>query len=103
MSLLIYQGSTPTHQYTIPYPKDAVSEVLITYAQNDKIVVEKTGESVTVSDYAVQTELTQTDTLKFLTQDPVAIQLKIKFTTGKVLPSDILYAPVMEVLNREEL
>lgn len=100
MSLLLYQGSTPHHEFGIPFPKDAVSDVLITYAQEGEIIVEKTGENVTVGDYSVSTDLTQEETLMFSVQ-PVSIQLKIKTTEGRVIPSDILPVPVMLVLNKE--
>lgn len=97
----IQQGATPTHKFKIPYPSDFVDSVIVTYAQNDEIVLNKEGDEVTVEDNAILVELTQEETLKFYESRDVHIQVKVKARNGKVIPSNIIYASVAEVLNRE--
>ena len=101
MANVIQQGATPTHKFHTPYPKDFVESAIITYEQNDKIVLEKTGDELIVEDNSISAELTQEDTLSFSDDCDVKIQLKVKSQNGSVIPSKIIYATVDEVLNKE--
>lgn len=97
----IQQGATPTHKFKTKYTRDFVDSVIVTYAQNDEIVFNKDGEEVTIEDNAIFVELTQEETLKFDEKYDVQMELKIKSKNGKVIPSNIIYASVGKVLNRE--
>ena len=99
--MFIMQGSTPTHTFNIPYPKNIIDKVIVTYTQEDKIVFERKDNDVIVKDYSIQVELTQENTLALDPSKMVCIQLKIKTVTGKVIPSNKLYKSVEEVLNKE--
>jgi hypothetical protein len=97
----IQQGATPTHKFKTKYPRDFVESVIVTYAQGGEIVLNKEGAELTIEDNAILVELTQEETLKFDESRDVHIQLKVKSMNGKVIPSNIIYASVAEVLNRE--
>lgn len=97
----IQQGATPTHKFKTPYPRDFVESAIVTYAQGGEIVLNKEGAELTIEDNAILVELTQEETLKFDKSRDVHIQLKVKSMNGKVIPSNIIYASVAEVLNRE--
>ena len=97
----IYQGSTPTHKFKTPYTREFVDSAVVTYAQNGEALFNKEGAEVTVEDNAILVELTQEETLKFDESRDVHIQIKVKSRNGKVIPSNIIYASVEEVLNRE--
>lgn len=97
----IQQGATPTHKFKTPYLREFVESAIVTYAQGGEIVLNKEGAELTIEDNAILVELTQEETLKFSESRDVHIQVKVKSTNGKVIPSNIIYASVAEVLNRE--
>lgn len=101
MAQIIQQGSTPTHKFSMPYEKSAVDSVIITYWQNGKIVLEKYTEDIVIADLLMTTELSQEDTLLFDEKGDVKMQIKVKLTNGKVIPSNDMYASVKDVLNKE--
>ena len=103
MDYQIQQGSTPTHEFELPFPTNLVSNIVVTYEQDDSIIIEKKGDEVIRDGYSVKVSLTQQDTLKFKSDKIVKIQLKVKTIEGNVIPSDIIYRGVSEVLNKEIL
>lgn len=103
MDNVIFQGSTPTNEISIPFPKNLIDKVVVTYEQDGNIVLEKYTDDLTISDYSVTAELNQEETLRFEADKMVVIQIKVKTTDGDVIPSDKMYASVYEVLNKEVL
>lgn len=103
MNEYIQQGSTPTHEFELPFPTNLVENIIITYEQNDTVIVEKKGDEVIRDEYSVKASLTQEETLKFEKDKIVKIQLKVKTNEGEVIPSEIIYRRVSEVLNKEIL
>lgn len=101
MAQIIQQGSTPTHTFSTPYEKSLVDRAIITYWQNGKIVLEKHTEDIDIQDRQMITELSQEDTLSFDEKGDVKMQIKVKLTNGKVIPSNDMYASVKDVLNKE--
>ena len=101
MAQIIQQGSTPTHKFSTPYEKSSIDSVIITYWQNGRIVLEKHAQDVVIADLAMTTELSQEDTLLFDEKGDVKMQIKVKLTNGKVIPSNDMYASVKDVLNKE--
>lgn len=99
----IQQGSTPTHEFELPFPTDLVANIVVTYEQNDTVVVEKKGDEVEFDGYIARVSLTQAETLKFQNGKMVKIQLKVKTKEDEVIPSEIIYRGVSEVLNKEIL
>ncbi|MEE0968197.1 MAG: hypothetical protein U0M06_02335 [Clostridia bacterium] len=101
MAQIIQQGSTPTHRFSTPYEKASVDSAIITYWQNGRIVLEKHTEDINIQDHTMTTELSQEDTLLFDERGDVKMQIKVKLTNGKVIPSNDMYASVKDVLNKE--
>ena len=101
MEQTIFQGSTPTNEFTMPFPAEAIEKVIISYEQNDTVVLEKHTEDITISDYLLAVKLTQEETLKFEEDKLVAIQIKVKTTDGEVIPSEKIYDHIADVINKE--
>lgn len=101
MAQIIQQGSTPTHKFSTPYEKNEVERAIITYCQNGRIVLEKSGEEIVIENNSITANLTQEDTLSFDEMGDVKMQIKVKLTNGKVIPSNDMYASVKDVLNKE--
>lgn len=103
MEQTIFQGSTPVHEFTLPFPTDLVENIVVTYEQGDAVVIEKKDNEIERDGYVIRVSLTQAETLKFENGKMVKIQLKVKTTENEVIPSDIIYCGVSEVLNKEIL
>lgn len=45
---MIVRGTTPYHSFILPLLKENITKVQVTYLQNDKIILDKTGEDITI-------------------------------------------------------
>lgn len=92
------RGSTPAHVFDVDINLTSAT-IYITYAQNNKVIVEKTGADLDVTATQITTQLTQAETLKFKTGVAVAIQLRYKMPDGTADVSDVFYVPVDKLLK----
>ena len=83
------QGTTPPHTFTLPVPAAAVTAALITYAQDDRILFEKSLADCTQDENKLKLTLTQEETFQFDADHLGQVQARI-LTGGKVLSSDII-------------
>ena len=94
------RASTPLHKLRIPFDASEIDKLKMTYTQNDKVVLEKGKEDFTVEGNVWLIRLTQEETNLFKA-DKAQVQIRIKFTDGTVLPSEIFTLRVGPVLNDE--
>lgn len=97
------RGTTPTHIFRIPFDTGQLKEIRISYAQDDKVLVEKTTSDCSLSDDKITATLSQEDTLKFSHRKAVEVQLKVLTTDGCVLANNVIRVSAEEVLNDEVL
>lgn len=98
------RGTTPTHTFELPFDVSLISDLRLSYAQGDEVIITKKMEDVTLSEQTVTVRLTQEDTLKFdPTKGILQIQLKVLTTDGDVLSSEIIQENVWQALNNEVL
>lgn len=96
--MAIKRGSTPTHTFDVDVDLTAAT-IYISYSQGGKIVAEKTGTDLTVTETKITTQLTQAETLRFAEDKTVGIQIRYKQTDGTADVSDIIYVPVDRLLK----
>ena len=92
------RATTPTHTFSLPIETSLIKEVLITYKQDDEIVVEKGMKDCTCVGTKVETTLTQEETRRF-SAEKVLIQLRILTNDNQALVSDVIRRYVTDVLN----
>lgn len=90
--------TTPTHSFTLPFDESVVSKFLLSYVQDDQIVLEKTKDEVLIDGNVWSVMLSQEETKKF---KPGAARAQIRVLThdGKALASDVFQFAVAQVLN----
>lgn len=98
------RGTTPTHVFTVDPQilSGGVSAVFITYAQNGRVMLEKSTEDIVVGENTLTVKLTQEDTLQFFapyTDNEVEIQIRLKTTAGEALASEKIITTVSDVLK----
>ena len=55
-------GSTPKHEFTLPFDVSLIDQFKVTYKQNEKIILEKYLEDFDVSGNKLYVTLTQEET-----------------------------------------
>lgn len=123
---MIIRGTTPYHSFIIPLLSEEIDTIYITYLQNEKIILDKSKEDVTITDLLdlvddpddlteeeklcsqVELHLSQKDTLKF-TFHPAArkniavIQIRVKDKGGEAYASDPIHERIMGALKDGEI
>lgn len=97
------QGTTPTHNFTLPFAASQIEALRIAYEQNGKIVLTKEKEDCELSGNKVTVKLTQAETIGFEAPGNVRIQLHIRTTEGKGLVSTPESVPNYILLDRREI
>lgn len=97
----MYQGTTPEHTITVPFSTSLLSDFIVTYIQNKKIILTKRKEECTVLENEIHIELTQEETLSFSYLFDMDIELKVQTTEKKVLVHVFKNVPVQELINKE--
>ena len=84
----IIRGTTPTHEFELPYPPEIVKNIRITYAQHRGISFTKTKPDCVLTDGKIEVSLSQEETFSFDPSKFVEIELRIQLTNNKVLRSE---------------
>ena len=50
VSNMIMRGTTPYHSFILPIKAEEIDKIYLTYLQNDKVILDKTNEDVTITD-----------------------------------------------------
>lgn len=95
------RGSTPTNTFTLDVDLSTAT-VYITYEQNGKTVLEKTGEDLTFTSdqngYYIAVTLSQEETLKF-SEGKVLIQIRYVFPNGTADASNIIQTTFERIIK----
>ena len=92
-------GATPRHTFTVPFSTGLIKELKITYAQDNKTVLEKYLADCEVEENSVSYSLTQEETLKLADCCEIEMQIRLRTTNGEALASQIIKAFVEEILK----
>ena len=92
--------TTPTHILKFPFDPADCDEILVTYKQNDRIVVEREKPDVTINseEHTIEYTLTQQETKSFSALGIVYLQVKCR-QNETVMASDMKTLKVEQVLN----
>ena len=93
------RGTTPTLEFTLPFPSDDLSEAFVTLSQFGKVVIDRTLSQCKCDDNVLIVKLTQEETLKLNCDIKTEIQLRAKTKTGEALASDIFNVPTGRILK----
>lgn len=97
------RGTTPTHTFEIGVHTDDLKELVITYKQNHRTVLEKRLSDCLCDGSTVSVTLTQEETFLFASGANVSIQIRVLTKGGNALASDVATVGVSNVLNSEVL
>ena len=104
------RATTPRHYFIFDTDPDIYKRILITYAQGDKIVLEKEKEDLFIEatddgKWVLSYQLTQEETKKFTMSGggSILVQVRVLTESGDALASDKQRIRLSDVLNDEVL
>ena len=95
------RGTTPTNTFAVDVDLTGAT-VFVSYEQDGKVVIEKTGSDVTVATNALTVTLTQADTLAFH-QGRVCVQIRYVDQLGTADASNIMETTAERILKDGEI
>lgn len=96
-------GTTPTHQFTLPFDVETLLALEITYSQDNQVVLQKREQDCTMEGNMVSVTLSQEETFGFDEYMNVEIQLRVLTTGNNVFSSDIFNVSCKRCLSDEVL
>lgn len=121
---MITRGTTPYHSFVLPLKTEDISQVYITYLQNNEVILDKSISDVEITDIENEYEnasmnepledfissceltihLTQEDTLKFhfypaAEKNVAVIQIRVLTTEGEAYASEPIHERIFGVLK----
>lgn len=92
------RGTTQELTFTLP-EEISIDALYITFRQDNRNVLEKTLEDVTVNGRVITLPLEQADTLRFCAPKAVYIQLRIRDKLGNAIASEIIRTDAETILK----
>lgn len=92
-----HRGTTPTNTFNVNVDLREAT-IYVSYAQRGRVVVEKTGHDLFVTETAIDTTLTQEETLRFRPGE-VRIQIRYVLSDGTADASNIIETTSEEILK----
>lgn len=111
----MFRATTPKHTFLFDVDPDATfKEILITYAQNGQVILDKRKADMTFTEgtdidgnttYLASVQLTQQETNLFKTKNgpKVTVQVRVLTTDDEVFAFDKMTVSLQDVLNDEVL
>ena len=96
-------GSTPIHEFTIPFDVSFIKEFKVTYKQDGEVVLEKYLKDFEIKERVLSVRLTQEETFLFDENSNIQVQGRVLTTDNNALTSDIVIITAMRCLDREVL
>jgi hypothetical protein len=121
---MITRGTTPYHSFVLPLKTEDISQVYITYLQNNEVILDKSISDVEITDIENEYEnasmnepledfvpsceltihLTQEDTLKFhfypaAEKNVAVVQIRVLTTEGEAYASEPIHERIFGVLK----
>lgn len=121
---MITRGTTPYHSFVLPLKTEDISQVYVTYLQNNEVILDKSISDVEIADIEDEYEnasmnepledfvpsceltvhLTQEDTLKFhfypaAEKNVAVVQIRVLTTEGEAYASEPIHERIFGVLK----
>ena len=98
----IIRGTTPEHEFELPFSLDLIDDIRVVYGQNGRIAFIKTKQDCLLSEGKFSVLLTQEETFSILPFKPLNIEIRIKLTNGKVVRTeDPIVLRVLDSIDSE--
>ena len=93
------QWTTPENIFSTDVDLSQAEVIYVTYKQQNKIIIKKQKEDLSITENSVSITLSQQETGLFNINKPVRIQIRARFSDGLAIASNIINTRVEEVLK----
>lgn len=101
---VLIRGTTPSHEFELPYPAELVKDVRITYGQNNKAIITKNKNECNINNNIFEVTLSQEETLLFVPKKHVEVEIRAVMFDGRVVRSEEpITLRVLDSMNVEVL
>lgn len=97
------RGTTPRHEFTLPFDTAVIKCIEIVYNQDGVNRVIKKTEDCMMDNKTVVVRLTQEETLRFHEGNCVEVQIRVMTTAGDVMASHVMRVRCEDCLSDEVL
>lgn len=81
-------GTTPIHEFEIPYDWEEIQDIRIIYGQGGKTVFTKRKNDCSFLEGKLSLELSQEETFLFVPSKILDIEIRVKLTSGNIVQTD---------------
>lgn len=98
----IIRGTTPKHDFELPYPIELIEEIRVIYGQNKKATFIKTKEDCIFNEDFFSVQLSQEETFLLTPKKNLYIEIRIKLIDGQVVRTEEpIILRVLETMDEE--
>lgn len=99
---IVIRGTTPTHEFVLPYPKEIIKDLRIIYGQNKKALFVKTAEECYFGEGVVSVKLTQEETFLFNPGKKLYIEIRVRLINDEIVSTeDPIILRVLDTMDEE--
>lgn len=84
----VIRGTTPEHEFELPYSKEIISDIRITYGQGKKALFTKTLQDCKIRDKQIVVALQQEETFLFSARKLLNIEIRIKLINDTIVRNE---------------
>ena len=99
----MYKYTTAPFTFNLPVEISTLSEVRISFCQNNKVLITKALNNCTTNTKQLNITLTQEETALFDSQYAGQVQLRVKTTNNEVFNSEVFNFDVKKSFDKEIL
>ena len=103
---MFYPGETEKHTFVLPFAAEDVAEAVVSYKQCGRVVLAKevtSFDTIDTESCQFNLELEQADTLKFLDNADITVQVNVKGSSGGRLTSGPMILECGEQTHRRQI
>lgn len=73
----MYRGDTPTYEFELPFDTGTLTKLNVSFAQNEKVLFERSLDEVELEGNIVRLTLTESETLRLSDDEIMEVQLRM--------------------------
>lgn len=97
--MAITRGATPTNTFKVHVDLTSAVVMYVTYKQMDRTILEKDISEITIETDKIRVSMTQEESLKFIENKPVEIQIRARLSDDSAHVSKVVRTTATELLK----
>lgn len=97
------RGTTPTIKFILPFDVEIIEKAFISFEQYNKVIVDRDIEQSKREGKVLSLTLTQKETLSFVANKTVHVQIRLKTKDGVAMASNMINVEFDEIIKEGEI